>query len=159
MDLAVLVWQKSFIVLFPSFYLYSTHFCQFFPFPPFSAEPRLKNPNFWGSSLGGAENFSWHGIFLIFGSWLPIDPLSSPNKSQEYIFTLRSKTVPVIWEDFELWISGHWKCNGTHPNWMKLKSEKLPIGQNNALQVGKFEVFRWKDGQNWGKGLLRLTSW
>ena len=51
--------------------------------------------------MGGAENFSYYGIFLIFGSWLPIDPLSSQIKSQEYVFTLRSKIAPVIWGDFD----------------------------------------------------------
>ena len=105
MELAVLVWQKSFIVLFPSFYLCSTHFCQIFPLPPFSAEPRLKSPNFRGLSLGGAENFSYYGIFLIFDLCTHIDPFSSQFKPPLVLLSLRLKTAQFILGGFELWIS------------------------------------------------------
>ena len=98
--MAVLVWEKSFVALFPSFHLYSTHFCQFFPFPQFSIEPHIKKPQFQRVIFGRGWEFFPHGIFFIFDLCTRIDPISSQSKPPGDVFPLRSKNVPVMFGIF-----------------------------------------------------------
>ena len=46
--------------------------------------------------MGGAENFSYYGIFLIFESWLPTDPISFQFKPPAVLFSLRIKNTHTI---------------------------------------------------------------